>query len=86
MKLTSYLQLGPRLREFGFIHNKIKGRQNTNKSTSFCLCAKFICVSSSLCSKGEMEQTNKQTNKQTPWPLVRKRTIPTERPLLEDEI
>jgi hypothetical protein len=24
----------------------------------------------------------KQTNKQTPWPLVRKRTIPTERPPL----
>jgi hypothetical protein len=23
---------------------------------------------------------NKQTNKQTPWPLVRKRTIPTEQP------
>jgi hypothetical protein len=27
-----------------------------------------------------------QTNKQTPWPLVRKRTIPTERPPLVDEI
>jgi hypothetical protein len=25
-------------------------------------------------------------NKQTPWPLVRKRTIPTERPPLVDEI
>jgi hypothetical protein len=30
--------------------------------------------------------TNKQTNKQTPWPLVRERTIPTERPPLVDEI
>jgi hypothetical protein len=28
--------------------------------------------------------TNNQ--KQTPWPLVRKRTIPTERPPLVDEI
>jgi hypothetical protein len=28
----------------------------------------------------------KQTNKQTLWPLVRKRTIPTERPPLVDEI
>jgi hypothetical protein len=28
---------------------------------------------------------NKQT-KQTPWPLVRKRTIPTERPPLVNEI
>jgi hypothetical protein len=26
------------------------------------------------------------TNKQTPWPLVRKRTIPTERPPLVGEI
>jgi hypothetical protein len=25
-----------------------------------------------------------QTNKQTPWPLVRKRTIPTERPPLDE--
>jgi hypothetical protein len=29
---------------------------------------------------------NKQTNKQTPWPLVRERTIPTERPPLVDGI
>jgi hypothetical protein len=28
----------------------------------------------------------RQTNKQTPWPLVRVRTIPTERPPLVDEI
>jgi hypothetical protein len=30
------------------------------------------------------KNTNK--NKQTPWPLVRERTIPTERPPLVDEI
>jgi hypothetical protein len=29
---------------------------------------------------------NKQTNKQTPWPFVRERTLPTERPPLVDEI
>jgi hypothetical protein len=29
---------------------------------------------------------NKTTNKQTPWPLVRERTIPTDRPPLVDEI
>jgi hypothetical protein len=29
---------------------------------------------------------DKNTNKQTPWPLVRERTIPTERPPLVDEI
>jgi hypothetical protein len=28
----------------------------------------------------------KKTNKQTPWPLVRERTIPTERPPLVHEI
>jgi hypothetical protein len=32
------------------------------------------------------DKTKKQTNKQTPWPLVRERTIPTERPPLVDEI
>jgi hypothetical protein len=32
------------------------------------------------------KQTNKQTNKQTPWPLVRERIIPTERPPLFDEV
>jgi hypothetical protein len=26
------------------------------------------------------------TNKETPWPLVRERTIPTDRPPLVDEI
>jgi hypothetical protein len=31
-------------------------------------------------------QKQKQTNKQTPWPLVRERTIPTDRPPLVDEI
>jgi hypothetical protein len=30
--------------------------------------------------------SHKQTNKQTPWPSVRKRTIPTDRPPLVDEI
>jgi hypothetical protein len=29
---------------------------------------------------------NKNKQKQTPWPLVRERTIPTERPPLVDEI
>jgi hypothetical protein len=35
---------------------------------------------------GRKATTNKQTNKQTLWPLVRERTIPTERPPLVDEI
>jgi hypothetical protein len=30
--------------------------------------------------------SDQQTNKQTPWPLVRERTIPTNRPPLLDEI
>jgi hypothetical protein len=29
---------------------------------------------------------NVKANKQTPWPLVRQRTIPTERPPIVDEI
>jgi hypothetical protein len=34
-----------------------------------------------------VDKINKQkTNKQTPWPLVRERTIPTDRPPLVDEI
>jgi hypothetical protein len=33
-----------------------------------------------------MSQIYIQTKKQTPWPLVRERTIPTERPPLVDEI
>jgi hypothetical protein len=37
--------------------------------------------------KNRWTRNNKQTNKQqTPWPLVRERTIPTERPPLVDEI
>jgi hypothetical protein len=39
-----------------------------------------------LCQVALLGQTNKQTNKQTPWPLVRERTIPTERQPLVDEI
>jgi hypothetical protein len=30
------------------------------------------------CHERTNERTNKQTNKQTPWPLVRKQTLPTE--------
>jgi hypothetical protein len=37
-------------------------------------------------TSGKQSLTNRQTNKQTPWPLVRERTIPTERPPLVDEI
>jgi hypothetical protein len=33
-----------------------------------------------------LHRTGYFTNKQTPWPLVRERTIPTERPPLVDEI
>jgi hypothetical protein len=34
----------------------------------------------------QWKHKNERTNKQTPWPLVRKRTIPTERPPLVGEI
>jgi hypothetical protein len=32
------------------------------------------------------KSTKQKQNKQTPWPLVRQRTIPTERPPFVDEI
>jgi hypothetical protein len=40
-----------------------------------------------ICLFARMQDThhNRKTNKQTPWPLVRERTIPTERPPLVDE-
>jgi hypothetical protein len=38
---------------------------------------RLLIVIKSLRLEGSCEQTN---NKQTPWPLIRKRTIPTERP------
>jgi hypothetical protein len=38
-----------------------------------------------MCGSCEVWTPNKQT-KQTPWPLVRERTIPTERQPLVDEI
>jgi hypothetical protein len=34
----------------------------------------------------KVQNINTHTQKQTPWPLVRERTIPTERPPLVDEI
>jgi hypothetical protein len=43
-------------------------------------------------NRGEMRNRamkisrRRRINKQTPWPLVRERTIPTERPPLVDEI
>jgi hypothetical protein len=52
-------------------HQGDKNRRATNKDDSE--------------EKRSVEQLhNKQ--KQTPWPLVRERTIPTERPPLVDEI
>jgi hypothetical protein len=35
--------------------------------------------------ENNMKRVNKK-QKQTPWPVVRKRTIPTERPLLVGEV
>jgi hypothetical protein len=42
-------------------------------------------VTKELCEENIYSNKNK-TNKQTPWPLVRERTIPTDRPPLVDEI
>jgi hypothetical protein len=45
--------------------------------------ASFIRVFNSLVL---IKHNNANTNKPTPWPLVRERTIPTDRPPLVDEI
>jgi hypothetical protein len=37
-------------------------------------------------NKTKQNKKKKQQQKKTPWPLVRERTIPTERPPLVDEI
>jgi hypothetical protein len=50
-----------------------------NGRHAILLMAYFVSYASS-------EERNYKQNKQTPWPLVRKRTIPTERPPLVDEI
>jgi hypothetical protein len=46
----------------------------------------LIHVVGTYCYETEVMKRKKQTNKQTPWPLVRKRSITTERPTLVDEI
>jgi hypothetical protein len=54
-----------------------------------CVCAYNKCNGhhpENMLNGAYNNNNNKQTNKQTPWPLVRERTIPTERPPLVDEI
>jgi hypothetical protein len=50
------------------------------------VCWKFTNVSEELSSFRNRKVPIRQANKQIPWPLFRKRTIPTERPPLVDEI
>jgi hypothetical protein len=50
----------------------------------FAACL-FPAAPSRFSHGGQTTIQDKQT-KQTPWPLVRERTIPTERPPLVDEI
>jgi hypothetical protein len=38
------------------------------------------------CERFMLQKQKKKKQKQTPWPLVRERTIPTDRPPLVDEI
>jgi hypothetical protein len=53
-----------------------------------CLCeVTFLsCLRFQNVIESNDEVMCKKQNKKTPWPLVRKRTIPTERPPLVDEI
>jgi hypothetical protein len=74
-------------------------RQTINKGTETRLenkrrkSVKFAAQDTGVSKSGpkrkhnaEVYTINKQTTKQTPWPLVRERTIPTERPPLVNEI
>jgi hypothetical protein len=75
--------------------NPEKFTKNTGKEdgNSISLYTTTKRAETEMCSNYEtnqcrnrMETMYKQTNKQTPWPLVRERTILTERPPLDDEI
>jgi hypothetical protein len=55
-------------------------RMKQNSEKSLTLIIKYLIM------KALWYFITKTQNKQTPWPLVRKRTIPTERPPLVDEI
>jgi hypothetical protein len=48
-------------------------------------CGSSYC-SSALSEEANQQRLHKQTNKQTPWLLVRKRIIPTEHPPLVGQI
>jgi hypothetical protein len=55
--------------------------QNSQRKATICVLG--------LCRKKPnflYETFTDKKNKQTPWPLVRERTIPTDRPPLVDEI
>jgi hypothetical protein len=55
-----------------------------NKFSKFTFWPGLLLINVALINGSTSQTTNK--TKQTPWPLVRERTIPTDRPPLVDEI
>jgi tetratricopeptide (TPR) repeat protein len=86
------------LKEIQLAHEAFKVAQRSDPSYNECWIGQVKVMYSIVhnekldslfvCSMlvGIKTTKNKQNNKKTPWPLVRKRTIPTERPALVDEI
>jgi hypothetical protein len=54
-------------------------------ATVAAICFNLLYAIITFYIKPLKQRTNKQTNKQTPWPLVRERTIPTDRQPLVGE-
>jgi hypothetical protein len=66
----------------GYMLNIAKEREESPEN-KYRDCVRLKLGMNYATSELESKQTK---NKQTPWPLVRERTIPTERPPLVDEI
>jgi hypothetical protein len=60
--------------------------QRENINTYIYATCSYCFYSSLLHTLSVLWAIIRRSNKQTPWPLVRERTIPTERPPLVDEI
>jgi hypothetical protein len=61
--------------------NILEGFCRSGARCCLCKCRRYVRPKRLL-----LQQPHGIKNKQTPWPLVRERTIPTDRPQLVDEI
>jgi hypothetical protein len=70
-----------RSRKAGAGRSGVSSRQQSDKNLLETFSPEACCVSQTNVASGVSD-----TNKQTPWPLVRERSIPTERPSFVNEI